>query len=85
MNKTILSKAAKRPTLEVKPPDVLSCAAEAPFSVPLHPSKVEADGVRVFYRTAGERPRRLFFCSMDSQPHRSCSANSFRASRTITA
>jgi hypothetical protein len=29
MSKTISSKATKRPTLEVKPPDVLSCAAEA--------------------------------------------------------
>ena len=55
MSKTISSKATKRPTLEVKPPDVLSCAAEAQFSMPATSiERVEADGVRVFYRAAGD-------------------------------
>ena len=76
MNKTISSKATKRPTLEVKPPDVLSCAAEAQFSMPATSiERVEADGVRGFIALPASRPRRLFFCYMGFRPHRSCSAN----------
>jgi pimeloyl-ACP methyl ester carboxylesterase len=55
MSKAISSQATKRVTLEAKPVDVSSHAAEAQFSVPttsIH--KVEADGVRVFYRAAGD-------------------------------
>jgi len=55
MSKAISSQATKRVTLEAKPLDVLSPAAEAQFSVPatsIH--KVEADGVRVLYRAAGD-------------------------------
>src|SRR5579864_6039786 len=55
MSKAISSQATKSVTLEAEPLDVSSRAAEAQFSVPttsIH--KVEADGVRVFYRAAGD-------------------------------
>ena len=55
MSKTILSKATKQATLEAESPKVPPRAAEAPFGVP--PTSidwVEADGVRVFYRAAGD-------------------------------
>ena len=55
MSKTISSKATKRPTLEAESPKVQTCAAEAQFSMPATSiERVEADGVRVFYRAAGE-------------------------------
>ena len=55
MSKTILSKATKQATLAAESPKVPLRAAEAPFGVP-PPSIdwVEADGVRVFYRAAGD-------------------------------
>jgi pimeloyl-ACP methyl ester carboxylesterase len=54
MSKTTSSEATKRATLEAGPPEVLSRAAEAQFSVPpTSIDRVEADGVRVFYRAAG--------------------------------
>ena len=55
LSKAISSQATERVTLEAEPLDVSSRAAEAQFSVPttsIH--KVEADGVRVFYRAAGD-------------------------------
>ena len=55
MSKAISSQATKRVTIEAEPLDVSSRTAEAQFSVPttsIH--KVEADGVRVFYRAAGD-------------------------------
>ncbi len=55
MNKAISSQATKSLTLEAEPLDVSYRAAEAQFSVPttsIH--KVDADGVRVFYRAAGD-------------------------------
>jgi pimeloyl-ACP methyl ester carboxylesterase len=55
MSKAISSQATKRVMIEAEPLDVSSRAAEAQFSVPttsIH--KVEADGVRVFYRAAGD-------------------------------
>ena len=55
MSKAISSQATKRVTLEAEPLNVPSRAAAAQFSVPttsIH--MVEADGVRVFYRAAGD-------------------------------
>ena len=55
MSKAISSQATKRVTLEAEPLNVSSRAAAAQFSVPttsIH--TVEADGVRVFYRAAGD-------------------------------
>jgi hypothetical protein len=46
---------------------------------------VEADGVRVFYRAAGNTLRPSFSSCMASRPPRSCFASSFPVSRTITA
>ena len=55
MSKATSSRPTKRVTLEAEPLDLSSRAAEAQFRVPttsIH--KVEADGVRVFYRAAGD-------------------------------
>ena len=55
MSKAISWQATKRGTPEAEPPDESSSAPEVQFSVPatsIH--KVEADGVRVFYRAAGD-------------------------------
>ena len=60
----------------------------APASAQLVPvtsvHKVEADGVRVFYREAGTRIPRLCYCSMGSRLRLLCFGNSFRALPTIT-
>lgn len=55
MSKAISSQATKHVTLQAERLDVSARAAEAQFSVPatsIH--KVEADGIRVFYRAAGD-------------------------------
>jgi len=55
MSKAISWQAKKRGTPEAESLDVSSRASEVSFSVPttsIH--KVEADGVRVFYRAAGD-------------------------------
>ena len=54
MSKAISSKATSGP-LEAGPAEVLSRPAEAQFNMPVTSiQKVEADGVRVFYRAAGD-------------------------------
>ena len=46
--------------------------------------KVEADGVQVFYRAAGDANAPVISYCTDSLHHLSCSANSFRAWQMIT-
>src|SRR5262249_46595088 len=55
MTEAISSRETKQSALEARTPECLSGAAEAQLSVPA-PSieRVEADGVRVFYRAAGD-------------------------------
>ena len=55
MTKASSSKATRPPTLATKPPEVAAGTAESLFNIPatsIH--RVEADGVRVFYRAAGD-------------------------------
>jgi pimeloyl-ACP methyl ester carboxylesterase len=55
MSEATSGKMTKRSTLESKTPELLSHTANAQFGIPV-PSvhKIEADGVQVFYRAAGD-------------------------------